>query len=219
MQPLIYSMLDAKEQNVGWARGEDVCYYQNHIKRRGGYYYTANSCGVPTITHCTWHTASIRTQTSSVPAALEKDPKRRNRFRRRPLCQTLAGNNCDLLTITSFACDSQALKARKGVVVTARVHPGESNSSYMMKGVIDYLTGPSLDAKILRDNFVFKSFPSNPDGVIVGNYRCSWQVDLNRNWDTPSESNPTIYYTEHDPTLHGRSRSYPFTDLHGHSRK
>mgnify|MGYP001982860375 CR=1 FL=1 len=82
--------------------------------------------------------------------ALEKDPKRSNRFRRRPLCQTLAGNNCDLLTITSFACDAASLKARKGVVITARVHPGESNSSYMMKGVIDYLTGPSLDAKILR---------------------------------------------------------------------
>jgi len=60
------------------------------------------------------------------------------------------GNNCDLLTITSFACDPEALRARKGVVVSARVHPGESNASHMMKGVIDYLTGPSLDAKILR---------------------------------------------------------------------
>ena len=59
-------------------------------------------------------------------------------------------NNCDLLTITSFACDPEALRARKGVVVSARVHPGESNASHMMKGVIDYLTGPSLDAKILR---------------------------------------------------------------------
>ena len=38
----------------------------------------------------------------------------------------------------------------------ARVHPGESNASWMMKGVLDFLTGPSLDAKLLRDNFVFK---------------------------------------------------------------
>ena len=30
------------------------------------------------------------------------------------------------------------------------------------------------DAKILRDNFVFKIVPMlNPDGVINGNYRCS----------------------------------------------
>ena len=134
-----------------------------------------------------------------------------------------AGNNCDLLTITSFACDSQALKARKGVVVTARVHPGESNSSYMMKGVIDYLTGPSLDAKILRDNFVFKIVPMlNPDGVIVGNYRCSLAgVDLNRNWDTPSRKlNPTIYYTKNMIRRFMEDREVIlFTDLHGHSRK
>ena len=27
---------------------------------------------------------------------------------------------------------------------------------YNTQGFVDYLTGPSLDAKILRDNFVFK---------------------------------------------------------------
>ena len=61
------------------------------------------------------------------------------------------------------------------------MHPGESNSSYMMKGIIDYLTGPTLNAKILRDNFVFKVVPMlNPDGVIIGNTRCSLAgVDLN----------------------------------------
>lgn len=48
------------------------------------------------------------------------------------------------------------LRGRRGVVLSSRVHPGESNSSWMMKGAIDFLTGNSLDAKILRDNFVFK---------------------------------------------------------------
>ena len=69
----------------------------------------------------------------------------------------------------------------------------------MMKGLIDYLTGPSLDAKILRDNFVFKIVPMlNVDGVIVGNYRCSLAgVDLNRNWLDPSRKlHPTIFYTK-----------------------
>ena len=64
---------------------------------------------------------------------LANDPKRRNRFRRRALCQTLAGNDCDLLTITSFACDPESLRARKGIVISARVHPGESNASWMLK--------------------------------------------------------------------------------------
>ena len=52
----------------------------------------------------------------------------------------------------------------------------------MMKGIIDYLTGPTLSAKILRDNFVFKIIPMlNPDGVILGNNRCGYTgFDLNR---------------------------------------
>lgn len=43
----------------------------------------------------------------------------------------------------------------------------------MMKGVIEFLTDPdNEEAKILRDNFVFKIIPMlNPDGVINGNYR------------------------------------------------
>ena len=85
------------------------------------------------------------------------------------------------------------------MVISGRVHPGESNASWMMKGFIDYLTGPSLDAKILRDNFVFKVVPMlNPDGVINGNYRCSLAgCDLNRQWQDPSKKlNPTIFNTK-----------------------
>ena len=228
MQPLMYSLRDAKETKTGWVRrGEDICYYQNHIKRRGGHYYTATFTvefpyddDTVYLAYCFPYTY---TDLKRYLHALEQDPKRRNRFRRRPLCQTLAGNTCDLLTITSFACDANSLRARKGVVVTARVHPGESNSSYMMKGVIDYLTGPSLDAKILRDNFVFKVVPMlNPDGVIVGNYRCSLAgVDLNRNWDNPSRKlHPTIYYTKNMIRRFMEDRDVIlFTDFHGHSRK
>ena len=69
----------------------------------------------------------------------------------------------------------------------------------MMKGIIDYLTGPSLNAKILRDNFVFKIVPMlNVDGVINGSSRCNLAgVDLNRCWIDPSrKTNPTIYHTK-----------------------
>jgi len=47
----------------------------------------------------------------------------------------------------------------------ARVHPGESNSSWMMRGLIEYLTGNSAEASMLRKQFVFKVVPMlNPDG-------------------------------------------------------
>ena len=71
---------------------------------------------------------------------------------------------------------------RKAIVISSRVHPGETNSSYIMEGLLDFLCGHEKEAKALRNNFVFKIIPMlNPDGVIVGNYRCSLSGnDLNR---------------------------------------
>lgn len=120
-------------------------------------------------------------------------------MRRRTLCTTIAGNNCEMIIVTTFQSDPEAIKNRKGVVLTSRVHPGESGASWMMKGMIDYLTGPSLNAKILRDNFVFKIVPMlNADGVINGSSRCNLAgVDLNRCWIDPSRKiHPTIYHTK-----------------------
>ena len=55
----------------------------------------------------------------------------------------------------------------------------------MMRGVLTFLTDPdNIEARMLRENFVFKVIPMlNPDGVIVGNYRSSLSgLDLNRQW-------------------------------------
>lgn len=42
----------------------------------------------------------------------------------------------------------ETVSERQGVVLTARVHPGESNSSWMMEGVLDFLTSESHHAKV-----------------------------------------------------------------------
>lgn len=229
MQPLVFSEKESAASGTGWTRtGENICYYQNNIKRRNGqYYYTATFTLRFDHNHDTAHVAYCYpytyTDLQRYLKALEDDPQRRQRFRRRPLCQTLAGNTCDLLTITTFDSDPEALRGRRGVVLSARVHPGESNSSWMMKGAIDFLTGNSLDAKILRDNFVFKVVPMlNPDGVINGNYRCSLAgVDLNRVWSEPNRKiHPTIYHTKQMiRRLMEDRETLLFCDMHGHSRK
>ena len=113
---------------------------------------------------------------------------------------------------------------RKGIVITARVHPGEAVASWMMRGVLTFLTDPdNYEAKMLRENFVFKVIPMlNPDGVINGNYRCSLAgCDLNRRWKTPNKTlHPTIFHTKRlVKQIHQERTLVLYCDLHGHSRK
>lgn len=228
MRPLQYSCIQASK-GIGWVRcGDRIAYYQNGLRRqKGANYYTLtftvtfdHDCDEVYFSHCYPYTYS---DLQWDLLALEKDPNMVRRLRRRKLCDTLAGNACDLITITSFCSDPVALKARRAVVITARVHPGESNASWVMKGILDYLTGSSVDARILRDNFVFKIVPMlNPDGVIVGNYRCSLAgQDLNRLWDEPSRKmHPTIFFTKSMfRHLLDDREVILFVDIHGHSRK
>ena len=101
-------------------------------------------------------------------------PSTRDKVRKTILCKSLAGNDVDMLIITNFASVAEDIANRPAIILTARVHPGESNASWMMKGCIDFLTSLEDVACKLRDKYVFKIIPMlNPDGVIVGNYRCS----------------------------------------------
>jgi len=55
------------------------------------------------------------------------------------LCKTIAGNDVYLLTITDFKKDYHSIEKREVIVLSARVHPGENVSSYVMEGVIGFL--------------------------------------------------------------------------------
>eukprot|EP00750_Incisomonas_marina_P002953 INCI12785.2.p1 GENE.INCI12785.2~~INCI12785.2.p1 ORF type:complete len:1205 (-),score=194.42 INCI12785.2:252-3866(-) len=112
---------------------------------------------------------------------------------------------------------------RRFVLVTARQHPGEANSSWILEGFLRWAAGDSEEATLLRENVVLKIVPMlNPDGVVNGNYRMSLAgVDLNRNWRWPSqERHPTVFYTKALlRKLRGTKRLMLYLDLHGHSRK
>ena len=90
------------------------------------------------------------------------------------------------------------------VILTSRVHPGETNASWMMLGLLEILLNPKgteeeeLSMR-LKDHFEFYIIPMlNVDGVITGNYRCSLAAcDLNRKWLKPSKiMHPPVHATK-----------------------
>lgn len=48
-----------------------------------------------------------------------------------------------MLIITNFDSPLEQEDEKKGIVLSARVHPGETSNSYAMEGIIEYLTGNS----------------------------------------------------------------------------
>ena len=90
---------------------------------------------------------------------LMASPRTSRHMRRQVLCKTVAGHDTDLITIADFASSenkdtggwgveeqhliAQANNRRKCICLSARVHPGEVGASWMMKGVLDFLTSES----------------------------------------------------------------------------
>lgn len=123
----------------------------------------------------------------------EKEINHKTIVQKNTICRTLAGNRVQVLTLTN----PSEIDNKKVIVITARLHPGQTVSSFIAKGMIDYLSSQQNVAKILRDKFIFKIIPMmNPDGVIHGNYRTSLSGrDLNRRWQkTCRDFEPEIYY-------------------------
>uniref|UniRef100_K1QKD8 Cytosolic carboxypeptidase 2 n=1 Tax=Magallana gigas TaxID=29159 RepID=K1QKD8_MAGGI len=232
MKPLIYSEKNAQQKKVGWVRGgSDIKYYKNNLRystsKSDKSFYSLtwtvkleHNHDTVYFAHCFPYTY---TDLQDYLLDLSNDPVKNKICKQRVLCRTLAGNLVYLLSITSPTQNSEDMKHKKAVVITSRVHPGECNSSWMMKGFLDYLTGNSADAKLLRDTFIFKIVPMlNPDGVIVGNYRCSLAGrDLNRNYKTVlKDSYPSVWHTKNMIRKLLQEREIiVYCDLHGHSRK
>jgi murein tripeptide amidase MpaA len=142
-------------------------------------------------------------------------------FKRELLCFSVQQRRLDLITISSPR-NLERLQT-KIVFVTARVHPGETPSSYVCQGLIDFLLSDHAIAEVLRDNVVFKIIPMlNPDGVYLGNYRCSLMgFDLNRHWHEPSPwAHPTLQATKSLVLEYNANPNVDldfYFDIHAHS--
>uniref|UniRef100_A0A672F6B0 ATP/GTP binding protein-like 1 n=1 Tax=Salarias fasciatus TaxID=181472 RepID=A0A672F6B0_SALFA len=253
MQPVLYSVKEALEGRPHWVRtGTEVCYFRNYFcpaqGRRRTTFYTL------TFTVTFKHNEDVCYMAYHYPYTysalkMKMDQEREHElmnghtsehfsssldpckvfFRQQVLCSTLAGNSCPVVTITACPAsrawkDLHQMRNRPCVVLTGRVHPGESNASWVMKGTLEFLCSDDLVAQSLREAFIFKIIPMlNPDGVINGMNRCDLNsLDLNRQWCKPDPVlSPTIYHTKgflYYLNSIGRT-PLVYCDYHGHSRK
>ncbi|XP_005091886.1 cytosolic carboxypeptidase 1 isoform X2 [Aplysia californica] len=243
MQPLMLSVMDSIQGNPCWTRvGNDICYYKNHFIRnpnttggvKGKSYYTATFTVTfehsGDICYLSYHYPYTYTQLKTHLCQWEKTlDSNLIYFQNQVLCKTLGGNDVPVLTITAQpkGVDRESLeefRSRPYIFLSGRVHPGESNASWIMKGTIDFLLSRKPQAQQAREMFIFKIVPMlNPDGVLNGNHRSSLVgEDLNRRWAKPcSILHPTIYHTKGLLLYLNMINKTPmvYCDYHGHSRR
>jgi len=223
MRPVVWS----ERSGRGWQRGcSDVCYYPNE-HRRSSTSTRAAACHTLEFTYkfefdndtvfFAYHYPYTYTHLQGLLSWLTVHPQASKYLRRDTLCRTIGGVACDILEIGEPREPDAPEKPY--AVATARVHPGESNASWMMQGFLQFLCSSAPEAQALREACTWLVVPMlNPDGVIQGNYRCGLAgADLNRKFAQPHRRlNPTIWNLKE--RLRGR-RIDVYFDLHGHSKR
>ncbi|XP_045540869.1 cytosolic carboxypeptidase 1 isoform X2 [Papilio machaon] len=235
MKPVLYSVKEAVAGKPGWVRaGSEICYYRN------SYHYanqkSHNKCYLTVTFNIEFpHTNDVCYIAYHFPFTYSMLMTRIFQWslqlpigaylRAEPLCYSLNNNEIPLLTITADDCTANPIVDREIIFLTARVHPGESNASWVMDGTLRCLLADTPPAAALRAKYVFKIVPMlNVEGVINGCHRCGLtNEDLNRRWCKPSPVlHPSIYHTKGLIEYLVRVWKKPplvFCDYHGHSRK
>jgi hypothetical protein len=128
---------------------------------------------------------------------IKADPDRSRHLKHSVIGNSVAGNNIDLLCISQLTQQREVLMRRKSIVITARCHPGESSSSFLAQGFVEFLVSGSLRLIILvgrlcgsrgyketvrsknlphdKSRYIYKELNIS-DGVICGNHRTNLKV-------------------------------------------
>jgi len=170
MQPITYSTIAKETNGTGWVRaGENVCYFHNHLRISGktlvnrtksdaasnfyrtlSFHYTCKHDGDTVyFAHCYPYTYT------RLQKELDRLEHGENgvKILRSELCVTIAGNRVEVLFVCDPDVDAAALETRPSMLLVARVHPGETQGSFMVKGAMEFLIGDDEDARYLRSQY------------------------------------------------------------------
>ncbi|CAB3363491.1 Hypothetical predicted protein [Cloeon dipterum] len=179
MKPLLFSVFNAVNEQIGWVRtGTDICYYRNtYLNQTGGgkvrpYLTTSFTITFPharDVCYLAYHYpypySRMMMQVWNWAHTIQPSIL----FKVQQLCYSLNDNEVPVLTVTNHDSASSPMQDREIVILSCRVHPGESNSSWVLEGLLQYLLSSHENAERLRDHFIFKVIPMlNPEGVING---------------------------------------------------
>ena len=120
----------------------------------------------------------------------------------------------------SLALTDSSQNPCKSIISIARQHPGESQSSFILEGVVDFLMEAN-EHEGYKKNYQFYIVPMvNIDGVFYGNYRTNLSgTDLNRVWRNPRKDfQGEVYYLK--KFFFSLNKTSPISliiDIHGHS--
>lgn len=223
MQPVIYS---TKQPGKGWhTAGVNITFkiskLMRYITRRKPYYSMTFDYDFELAGDKVYFAYSLPYTYSKLLKFLNEITKiyEGKTLLRETLCKTLSGVDVPILTISDL---NTTTHNKEVIIITCRVHSGETNASWMMEGFIRFLLDFNNTAIILREKLVFKIVPMmNPDGVIIGNYRNNLAGnDLNRQYIKPDKKlHPSVYHVKELLKSIESGKILAVIDFHAHSKK
>lgn len=98
--------------------------------------------------------------------------------------------------------NNKPVENKTRIFIHARTHAAETPPSFVIEGLVDYLTEGNSEANEILSKFEFYIFPmQNADGVVAGNYRATpksenlemlWDYDLNNTLELKEGMPPEV---------------------------